>query len=94
MPLARVLVVCVLVLALPAAVQACPSCKAALASQEGGQGNLVQGFFWSILFLLSMPAMIVGGLSTYMYTLVRKARRAAASGAGAAAAHGSPQHRA
>ncbi|MCL6502676.1 MAG: hypothetical protein K6T86_08315 [Pirellulales bacterium] len=67
----------VLLLVLPAVAEGCPSCKAALASQEGGQGNLVQGFFWSILFLLSMPVLIVGGLSTYMYTLVRKARKAA-----------------
>lgn len=75
---ARLLIACALILALPAVAQACPSCKAALASQDGSQGDLVQGFFWSILFLLSMPAMILGGLSTYMYTLVRKARRAAA----------------
>lgn len=77
MPLARRLIACAFMLALPAVAHACPSCKAALASQDGSQGDLVQGFFWSILFLLSMPAMILGGLSTYMYTLVRKARRAA-----------------
>lgn len=53
---------------------ACPSCQAALASQEGGQ-RVVQGFFWSILFMMSMPFSILTGLSTYFYFLVRRARR-------------------
>ncbi len=90
MPLVRLLIACALTLALPGIAHACPSCKAALASQDASQGDLVQGFFWSILFLLSMPAMILGGLSTYMYTLVRKARRAAAR-PGLPAAHASAQ---
>jgi hypothetical protein len=91
MPLPRILLACLLLLALPGVVEACPSCKAALATQEGGQGNLVQGFFWSILFLLSMPAMIVGGLSTYMYALVRKARRAGHARPGQPFAQASPR---
>ncbi|MBI2824862.1 MAG: hypothetical protein HYX69_09265 [Planctomycetia bacterium] len=53
---------------------ACPSCKAALAAQEG-QGDLVKGFFWSIMFMLSMPFTILGSFSGYMYLLVRRARR-------------------
>jgi len=53
---------------------ACPSCQAALASQEGGQ-RVVQGFFWSILFMMSMPFSILTALSTYFYLLVRRARR-------------------
>ena len=52
---------------------ACPSCKAALASE--GQGDLVSGFFYSILFMLSMPFAIFGSFSSYMYLLVRRARR-------------------
>jgi len=52
---------------------ACPSCKVALASQ--GQGDLVSGFFYSILFMLSMPFAILGSFSGYMYLLVRRARR-------------------
>jgi heme/copper-type cytochrome/quinol oxidase subunit 2 len=37
-------------------------------------GDLVSGFFFSILFMLSMPFLIVIGMSTYMYVLVRRAR--------------------
>ncbi|HVA45914.1 MAG TPA: hypothetical protein VNH11_05960 [Pirellulales bacterium] len=57
---------------------ACPMCKAALGSHGRDHGDLVGGFFWSILFMLSMPFLIFGSLSTYMYLLVRRARREAA----------------
>jgi hypothetical protein len=56
---------------------ACPSCKEALASSSGG-GDLVSGYFWSILFMLSMPFLLLGSFSLYFYLLVRKARLARA----------------
>jgi heme/copper-type cytochrome/quinol oxidase subunit 2 len=52
---------------------ACPFCKEALGSSGG---DLVSGFFYSILFMLSMPFLIVTGMGTYMYVLVRRARAA------------------
>ena len=52
---------------------ACPSCKQALASQDPSQGDIVSGYFWSILFMMSMPFTILGSLSGYMYLLVRRA---------------------
>ena len=51
---------------------ACPGCKEALASESGG--NLVQGFFWSILFMMAMPFAFVGAFGSYMYLEVRRAR--------------------
>lgn len=48
----------------------CPSCKAALASN----GDLVKGFFWSILFMMAMPFTLLGTFSLYMYREVRRAR--------------------
>jgi heme/copper-type cytochrome/quinol oxidase subunit 2 len=66
---------------------ACPMCKEALA---GGGGDLVSGVFYSILFMLSMPFLILGGITSYFYWLVRRARaerQMATSGA-------SVQHRA
>lgn len=65
---------------------ACPMCKAALGSHDSGHGDLVGGFFWSILFMLSMPFLIFGSLSTYMYLLVRRARREQAARKSAPAA--------
>jgi hypothetical protein len=60
--------------------EACPQCKKALASSQGGMGgNIVQAYFISICFMLATPFVVLGGLSTYFYSLVRRARRDAAS---------------
>lgn len=56
------------------AVWACPTCKEALASADGDNANMVRGFFWSILFMMSMPFLLVGIFSTVMYRAVKKAR--------------------
>jgi hypothetical protein len=56
---------------------ACPGCKQALATAEGEQGNMVNGYFWSILFMLSMPFTLLGLFAGSMYLAVRKARAAA-----------------
>lgn len=56
------------------AAEACPSCKDGLAT--GPNGSMVRGVFYSIIFMMSMPFLILGGLGTYGYLLVRKARRA------------------
>lgn len=50
---------------------ACPSCKEAL---SGGQGDIVKGYFYSILFMMSMPFTMIGAFSGYMWYEVRKAR--------------------
>jgi hypothetical protein len=73
--LLRCLIVATLALAVVGMAEACPSCKAALAA-DSGRGDLVSGFFWSILFMLSMPFMVLGGMSGYFYYLVRRARPA------------------
>ena len=52
----------------------CPTCKDQLANDPAAQ-NIARGYFYSILFMLSMPALILVGLSTYFYLLVRQARK-------------------
>ncbi len=54
----------------------CPTCKDQLAHDPAGQ-SMARGYAYSILFMLSMPALIFLGLSTYFYLLVRQARRRA-----------------
>src|SRR5262245_32889636 len=54
-------------------VWACPNCQESLATGPNAF-NLVRGFFWSIVFMMSMPFMILGGLCSYFYWEVRKAR--------------------
>jgi len=51
---------------------ACPMCKAGLA---GEHDRLIQAWGVSIVFLLSMPFVLVSSFSAYMYVLVRRARR-------------------
>ena len=50
--------------------QACPNCKNGMGVNE----NLVRGYFWSILFMMSMPFALLGTFSSYMYWQVRRAR--------------------
>lgn len=61
-------------------VHACPTCKEGL-NEDGA--NLVRGYFWSIMFMMSMPFVILGGLSTMFYLDVRRARRRQQQHAGA-----------
>jgi hypothetical protein len=56
---------------------ACPTCKDQLA-HDPQAANLARGFYYSILFMLSMPPLILGGLASYFYWEVRKARAAKA----------------
>lgn len=51
---------------------ACPTCKEAV-SENGG--DLVQGYFLSIIFMMSMPFIILTALSSMFYLDVRRARR-------------------
>lgn len=52
----------------------CPTCKDQLANDPGAM-NIARGYFYSILFMLSMPALILVGLSSYFYYEVCRARR-------------------
>jgi heme/copper-type cytochrome/quinol oxidase subunit 2 len=52
---------------------ACPTCKDSLA-HDPASANLVRGYAYSILFMLSMPPLIFSGLSVYFYWEVRKAK--------------------
>src|SRR6188768_2235981 len=52
---------------------ACPTCKDNLA-HDPASANLARGFYYSILFMVSMPFVIFGSLSAYFYYEVRKAK--------------------
>lgn len=68
-----------LLVTLASVAQACPSCKAALASSDGQEGDWVSGFFWSILFMLSMPFTILAAFGISIYRATRKTRSAVAT---------------
>jgi hypothetical protein len=61
----------VLVLLIPTVVEACPSCKTI-------DDPIVQGFKWSILFLMAMPYIVsglIGGGVFYVYRTHRTDNR-------------------
>lgn len=59
----------------------CPTCGNSI---EHSGGNLATGFYWSILFMMSMPFVILGGLSLLCWLEIRKARRTAEAAAAVA----------
>jgi len=63
----------VIALLLAGIASACPTCKDSLAS-DPASASLVRGYAYSILFMLSMPPLIFGGLSAYFYWEVRRAK--------------------
>ncbi|SRR5690606_2812429 len=64
----------VLVVLLADLASACPTCKENLANSGPDAINLIRGYFWSIIFMMSMPFLILGSLAGYFYYEVRKAR--------------------
>ena len=69
---------------------ACPTCKEGLAQNDPHHDAMVQGYFWSILFMMSMPFLIFGGWAGYIYLAVRKARQGAPAATGLPAGLASP----
>lgn len=59
---------------------ACPTCKQAISEGGADHEQVIRGYFWSILFMMSMPFIIFTSLCTYFYVLVRKARLLEATG--------------
>jgi hypothetical protein len=71
-PIRRVILSTMTVLLLVTVCQACPTCRDGIA--EGAQqAGIIRGYFWSILFMMSMPFLILGGLSAYFYYQIRQA---------------------
>lgn len=60
--------------AIPTLAIACPNCKDALA-HDPDAANLARGLYYSILFMLAMPAVILTGLGSLFYLEIRKARK-------------------
>ncbi|MGB6043350.1 MAG: hypothetical protein WBF93_09365 [Pirellulales bacterium] len=53
---------------------ACPGCKDAIAENDDAGNRIARGYFWSILFMMSMPFAILGTFGTYIYVEVRRGR--------------------
>ena len=67
----RVTVTVVFMVLVAQALSACPTCKDGMA-QDPARINMVRGYFWSILFMMSMPFLIFGGLGYYFYREMKR----------------------
>ncbi len=70
-----VLVVLAVVWSTAGTLLACPTCKEGLAHDDPGMTGVAQGFSYSIMLMMSMPFLIFGGLASYFYFEVRRARK-------------------
>ncbi len=68
---------------------ACPNCKDAMAG-DPAQSNMVIGYFWSIIFMMSMPFLVLSGVAAYFYYEVCRARARQAAEATATAVLAEP----
>lgn len=72
------LLVLVVVLCLAGDAWACPTCKDGIAENDPGSQAMAAGYFYSILFMMAMPFLIIGTFGSFAYLSVRKAREAEA----------------
>ena len=67
--------VCVVLVVVQLA-EACPTCKEGLAENDPQHASLVRGYFYSILFMMAMPFVILGTFGSFAYFSIRKAQAA------------------
>lgn len=64
--------------AIASAAVACPNCKETLSDPQNL--SIARGYFYSILFMMSMPFAILGTFGSFAYLSIRRARRQQESG--------------
>ena len=64
------------VLCAAAAASACPTCKDGLDQADPAGQRVAAGFYYSILFMMSMPYIILTTVGGFAYRTVRKAKAA------------------
>lgn len=70
-------ILCLMLMALLATVAAaCPTCKEGLDGTDPQHQSVAAGFYYSILFMMSMPYLILGTLGSLAYFSIRRARAA------------------
>ena len=64
----------VIVCCMAADVSACPTCKDGVDAGDPHRQSLAAGFYYSILFMLSMPVIILTTFGSFAYRAVKKAQ--------------------
>jgi heme/copper-type cytochrome/quinol oxidase subunit 2 len=70
-----VAIAAMLVLLLASVASACPGCKDALETNDPTHGGMVRGYFYSILFMMGTPYLLLATFCGCMYYKVRANRR-------------------
>ena len=68
------LMVLTLVFLSAADVWACPTCKDGIAESDPASEAQARGYFYSILFMMAMPFVIIGTFGGAAYYSIRRAR--------------------
>lgn len=74
------LLVVAIVLVAAGDAMACPTCKDGLAENDAASQAQARGFFYSILFMMAMPFVIIGTFGGAAYYSIRRAREAQEAG--------------
>ena len=53
---------------------ACPTCKDSLGADDPGAQAMARGYFFSIIFMMAMPFVLVGTFGGAAYLSIRRAR--------------------
>ena len=64
-----------LVLLIASVAAACPTCKDGLAQNDPQGQSIAAGYYYSILFMMSMPFAILGTFGSLAYLSIRRARK-------------------
>ena len=71
-------VIVALVLLIASVAAACPTCKEGLAQNDPQGQALAAGYAYSVLFMMSMPYIVLGTFASVAYYTIRRARQQSA----------------
>jgi hypothetical protein len=75
LPIIKQMLLAILLVAMIAgAAVACPTCKEGLAQNDPQGQSIAAGYYYSILFMMSMPFAILGTFGGLAYLSIRRAR--------------------
>ncbi|HVT30391.1 MAG TPA: hypothetical protein VHE81_20440 [Lacipirellulaceae bacterium] len=68
-------IVLALVLLIASVAAACPTCSEGLAQNDPHGQSIAAGYYYSILFMMSMPYLVLGTFGSIAFYSIRRTRR-------------------
>ena len=72
--IARVALAMALVMFVAGLAHACPTCKEGIDQNDPTHQSMAAGYYYSILFMMSMPFVVLGTFCSVAYLSIRRAR--------------------